>query len=422
MGNQTTAAETENGLMDDKKEFGVQTECCDSLNELRTPCFIVNTNKFCDIIKEFNETLHSCFQSPVLAYSVKTNSLPYLLSLARAQGMYAEIGSEDEYALVRKVGFPIDKIIYNGPLKSRETFVEAVRGGATVNIETKRELDWLDDLDGTQDYNIGIRLNIDLWKLCPSGAVAGKNSRFGFDAENGELQDALSVIRRKGIRIKGIHLHRSTTTRSPEVYEAICRYANKIIKDNGLKLSYVDIGGGFSGKMPGKPGYHDYANAIRNSLDCENLTVIFEPGYAVLADPIDYMMRVIDRKTVGDARILTCDGTRMDIDAFYQKENYNYEFLDVQDRKRETVQQLCGCTCMEGDRIFTVENEYELDIGDKIILYGEGAYTMTYTPNFIRFQPDVYAYDGTHYVLVRKKWGASEFMQNSVYIPPHTEA
>ena len=77
---------------------------------------------------------------------------------------------------------------------------------------------------------------------------------------------------------------------------------------------------------------------------------------------------------------------------------------------------------MEGDRIFTVENEYELDIGDKIILYGEGAYTMTYTPNFIRFQPAVYAYDGTHYVLVRKKWGASEFMQNSVYIPPHTEA
>ena len=45
--------------------------------------------------------------------------------------------------------------------------------------------------------------------------------------------------------------------------------------------------------------------------------VIFEPGYALLQEPIDYLMRIIDRKTVGDAQILTCDGTRMDIDPFF---------------------------------------------------------------------------------------------------------
>ncbi len=400
--------------MDEKKDFRNKTTSCYSLNELKTPCFIIDTNKFCDQIKAFREALDSCFESNILAYSVKTNSLPYLLNIVLTQGLYAEVVSDDEYDLVKKIGFPANRIIYNGSLKSRETFVEAVRGGTYVNIETKRELDWLDDLDGIGNCNIGIRLNIDLWKLCPSGAYEGKNSRFGFDAQNGELQDALSVMRKKGIKIKGIHLHRTSTTRSLEVYEAICRYADKVIKDNGLELSYVDIGGGFCEKKPGAPEYHDYTNAIKNSMDCKNISVIFEPGNALLADPIDYMMSVIDRKNVGDARILTCDGTRMDIDPFYRKEDYRYEIIGVTGRKKEPVQELCGCTCMEGDRIFTVRNEYELCINDRIRLYGEGAYTMSLTPNFIRFQPAVYAYDGTCYAQVRKKWGASEIMQSSV--------
>ncbi|MBQ5427520.1 MAG: pyridoxal-dependent decarboxylase, partial [Oscillospiraceae bacterium] len=220
--------------------------------------------------------------------------------------------------------------------------------------------------------------------------------------------------------LKGIHLHRTSTTRSIEVYEAICRYADKVIRDNRLDLSYVDIGGGFCEKMPGKPEYHDYADAIRNSMDCENVTVIFEPGYALLQEPIDYLMRIIDRKTVGDARILTCDGTRMDIDPFYRKENYRYEILGAAERKKEPVQELCGCTCMEGDRIFTVRDESELCVGDRIRLYGEGAYTMALTPNFIRFQPAVYACDGTRYDLVRKKWEASEILQNCVSVFPQT--
>ena len=39
---------------------------------------------------------------------------------------------------------------------------------------------------------------------------------------------------------------------------------------------------------------------------------------------------------------------------------------------------------------------------------------MALTPNFIRFQPAVYAYDGTSYYQVRKKWEAFEVMQNNV--------
>ena len=99
---------------------------------------------------------------------------------------------------------------------------------------------------------------------------------------------------------------------------------------------------------------------------------------------------------------------------FFHKEKYKYELIDVNAENIKPLQILCGCTCLEKDRITTIENESELSIGDKIKFKWEGAYTMALTPNFIRFLPNVYAYDGKRYALVRKKWGVNEVTQNSV--------
>lgn len=61
----------------------------------------------------------------------------------------------------------------------------------------------------------------------------------------------------------------------------------------------------------------------KSNAERKRRAVIFEPGYALLQEPIDYLMRIIDRKTVGDAQILTCDGTRMDIDPFSRRRENN---------------------------------------------------------------------------------------------------
>ena len=390
----------------------------ESIEELETPCFIVNSKEFCDNAKELREAMQKGFMSSILAYSVKTNGLPYLLSLACACGLYAEVVSEDEYRLAKSVGFSKNRIIYNGPLKSKETFLDALKNGAYVNMETKRELKWLQEESIPENCNLGIRINIDLNKLCPDELRNGEgSSRFGFDAENGELEDALNKIRSAGLKIRGIHMHRTTSTRSLAVYEAISQYAREIIERFCLQVSYVDIGGGFFGKMPGKPGYTDYVNIIRINLKRDDVTVIMEPGNALLASPVDYVMSVIDQKTVGGKRILTCDGTRLDIDPFFHKEKYKYELLSLKSDECANSQILCGCTCLEKDIITELNNEPMLQIGDRIKMKWEGAYTMALTPNFIRFLPNVYAFDGEQYALVREKWGTSEWEQKTIMQP-----
>ena len=74
-----------------------------SVKELETPCFIINSQLFCDNVNELKKAMYEGFKSSILAYSVKTNALPYLLSLACACGLYAEVVSEDEYLLAKSV-------------------------------------------------------------------------------------------------------------------------------------------------------------------------------------------------------------------------------------------------------------------------------------------------------------------------------
>lgn len=383
---------------------------------LTTPCFVIDVPELCDNIRSFRQAMEGRFKRSVLAYSVKTNALPYLLSLACAKGCWAEVVSGDEYELAKYVGFPVNRIVYNGPMKSRESFLEALAGGAYVNVETQREIDWLQEYQGPRDVRLGIRVNIDLGELSPEDAKEGEEqSRFGFDAANGELEKAIGRIRACGFAVKGLHVHRSSRTRSLNAYARICRFTMDLVRRLELELSYIDIGGGFYGKMPGKPGYDDYVNTIAQhlSFDWEKVDLILEPGNGLLASPLDFITAVIDRKTVGSSRILTCDGSRLDVDPFFHKQRYSYEILHAPGRERLDRQILAGCTCLENDVITTLENEAALEVGDRIRLRWQGAYTMALSPNFIRFLPQVYAFDGEEYVSVREKWQACNVCSRS---------
>ena len=119
----------------------METIKLNNIAELETPCFILDSNEFERSINGFKLALNKYFSSNIIGYSVKTNSLPYCLCLARQLGCYAEVVSHDEYELALLCGFSKNNIIYNGPMKSKETFVDAIKNGAIVNIETKREIE-----------------------------------------------------------------------------------------------------------------------------------------------------------------------------------------------------------------------------------------------------------------------------------------
>lgn len=285
-------------------------------------------------------------------------------------------------------------------MKSRETFVEAMQGGAIVNLETKRELEWLAAMSAGRTYNVGIRLNINISHVSPKDAdSADDNSRFGFSDESSEFADVLSALKAMtGVRVAGLHIHRTTHWREPRFYERSVDYAARVIEKYGLELDYLDVGGGYFGIFPNKPTFADYAAAFHKGLSrhgMERLRIIVEPGNALTASAFSFLSEVIDVKQVDErTRFVTTDGSRNDIDPFFRKSDYLKEILyRDSSRSAEPRQLVAGCTCLEYDRMFTLSDSPRLEVGDRILYNNVGAYTLTLTPQFIRLWPGVYAVD-----------------------------
>lgn len=371
------------------------------VDDIKTPCFIFDEKEFENSIKEFKGALQRRFKKNEIGYSVKTNSLPYALNKARKYGCKAEVVSHDEYMLALLVGFNRDEIIYNGPMKSKGTFLEAVKCGTTVNIETKRELVWLYDLPKNGNYEVGLRLNINISKISPDDADGGDdNSRFGFSVQTNEFADAVSYIDSlPNVRLSGLHIHRTSHQRSPRFYENSIRYALSVIKAYNLDIDYLDIGGGFFGIFPNKPTFDDYVNSFSKPLEeygMRDVKLIVEPGNALTASSFSFLSEVIDIKRVDEKIVfVTTDGSRNDVDPFFRKTDYIKELI-LKDgmgvkRRKIPLQVVSGCSCLEYDRLFNLKDYPKLEAGDRILYKNVGAYTMTLSPLFIRLWPRVYA-------------------------------
>lgn len=390
-------------------------------NNIETPCFVLSEKRLLNNIGQFKKTLDKFFPNNILGYSVKTNSLPFLLSLIKNSGCYAEVVSHDEYRLASAIGFG-DAIVYNGPMKSKESFVEAINKGNIVNIETYREIEWLKSLNFNQEVKVGIRININLSRISPEDCKDYEDfSRFGFSFENGELKKAIEDIEAiDHVHLVGIHLHRTSKTRSLNVYRNIIKYAIQIIDKFNLGLEYIDIGGGYFGDMPNRPTYEDYVEAIYEELikklDCSKITLIVEPGNAIIASPFYYLTSVIDTKNIDGHRIIVTDGTRNDVDPFFHKTDYFKSFIiENQERTTEKNQICVGCTCLENDILFKMEDSTRLEVGDIIKFDFTGAYTMCLSPLFIRYFPKVYFESDSGLKIVRDCWTEKEYLQTSIF-------
>lgn len=385
---------------------------------MQTPYFLISKEKLDKNIMAFVDALKDLWPNSILGYSVKTNSLPWVLEYLKSKEIYAEVVSDEEYQLACLMGYPHDKIIFNGPIKGGKIFSESCNNGTIINIDSKNDLQYLKKY-GHKKVNIGIRVNINP-EIFDSKDVGYEEEgfRFGFSDESGELKEAVEIVRTSCKKNKmGLHLHCNSVTRSLEVYRAIARYAAKIITKYHIEVDYIDIGGGFFGGVPEKTTPFEYINCIKNELqgvvDINETRLIVEPGSAIIGSVVDLYTTVVDVKDTCKSRIVTTDGSRIHIDPLWKKKNYMYSIQSFDDSIRVNMprQVICGYTCMDHDRLMIVENEKELSIGDSIIYHRVGAYSMTFGGMFIRYYPDIYIEDGKEIYKVRSQIKVEDYIK-----------
>ncbi|MDU4131501.1 MAG: pyridoxal-dependent decarboxylase [Clostridium perfringens] len=390
------------------------------ISNLKTPCFIINENELKKNIDNMHSSLRKTWGNYIIGYSYKTNYLPWIINYLKENSVYAEVVSDLEYNLAKKINYDSKRIIFNGPNKGKKTFINALKEGAIINIDSSREIDWLSDEEFNKDIKVGIRVNFDLEKECPNETAMGLDGgRFGFSLENGSFNKAVKRINNiKNVKVVGIHLHNSTKTRSLKIYKTLAKKANEIADMFDYELEYIDIGGGFFGGLETKPSYYEYMKTIADELskkfDKNKTKLIVEPGASIIASPISFLCEVIDVKDTYAKRIVTVNGSRNNIDPLMRKESYFLDLLIEKERKSVKEQIICGYTCMENDRLLAIRDNNELLVGDKLLFNKVGSYTMCLSPLFIEYFPIVYLEnDKSEFICVREKWTVDEYMQKS---------
>ncbi len=391
------------------------------MNEvLKTPYFMIDKQALDIGLNKLKNALANAWPNYIIGYSYKTNALPWVINYFKENGCYAEVVSDDEYELSESIGIDKKHVIYNGVAKSKKSFLDAIRNHAIVNIDSEMEIEWLDELEKNQ-YSVGIRVNFDLESICPGQTQCGEEGeRFGFCYENGELKKAIYRIESKGVKLSGLHLHKSSKTRMPDIYKAIAKTAIEIATKYNLNLDYVDIGGGFFGgleNMPQFPEYFDMVAAIMSEkFNPEKVVLIVEPGVSLIGAYVDYVTTVVDVKKTTRNQFVITDGSRLQIDPLMTKFSYFHDVIRQGGVERGKIshQVITGFTCMERDRLFEITDELELMPGDNIIYHKMGAYTISLTPLFIKWFPDVYVQDGEQIYVARKRWESFEYRINSV--------
>lgn len=390
------------------------------MKNIETPCYLFDEELFLGNIELFHTVLCDFFPNKsIIGYSFKTNSLPYIVNCARKNGCYAEVVSATEYHLALEMKYDAEKIIYNGPVKDKKSFLWAIEHGSLVNIDSKREISWLNELPQSKTWNVGIRINFDLEAVLPGHTLMGEEGgRFGFCADNSELAEAISAIRAVGnINIACLHMHVSSKTKSPLIYEQLVKKAAEIAQNQKLSLKYIDVGGSFFGGGDDGSAYEKYVKIISEAMKkcgMNGVGVIVEPGASLIASTMKYVVSVVDKKRTSRNCFVITDGSRLHVDPFFSKNKFLFEIMSSSsDIEEEQV--ICGFTCMEKDRFMKLKDYTKLNIEDNIVFDCVGSYTIGFNSFFINGIPRVYVKDNGKYRLIRRESNAKDYKKMNYY-------
>lgn len=165
--------------------------------------YILDTNQFEMNYIELQEAFRDIYENTHIAYSYKTNYTPRLCKIVDQLGGFAEVVSDMEYNIAKKIGVEPKKIYFNGPYKDPFAIKELLLSGGTVNIDSDYDLNIIKEIalnNPSNELSVGIRCNFDIQD--------GVLSRFGFDVNSIEFEDALNLIRKiPNIKLEGLHSH-----------------------------------------------------------------------------------------------------------------------------------------------------------------------------------------------------------------------
>jgi len=331
-------------------------------------------------------------------YAVKCNPTKLIVQTLSALGVKFDCASRGEIDLV--LSLPNTKptdILYANPCKQKTHLRHAAQRGVTImTFDNATELQKIKENHSKADLLLRIVTD-------DSQSICKFSQKFG--AHFSDCAALLEMSVQLGLNVVGVSFHVGSGCMSVSAFTYALEMSRKVFdlaEQIGIKMSVLDIGGGFPGSdEPGRLTFAEVAKAISDKIDnlFPTIRVIAEPGRYFAAACASLAVSVIaKRKIIPDPADKPDSSQEADEYLYYVNEGvygcFNNLFFDhavVKPNPLKPSRDLHKCTvfgptCDGLDCIMKNTCLPELEVGDWLYFTDMGAYTIAAASNFNGFQ------------------------------------
>ena len=385
-------------------------DAVDLASRYGTPLHIVDEDSLVRTFTGFRGAFLRHYPNVEIGYSYKTNPVPRVLKVLHDAGATAEVISHLELWLALNLGVPGERIIFNGPAKTREALALAVSNRVKlINIDNIDEPKTIHELAKER----GIRQRVGV-RVVPSVGWAGQ---FGLNIRSGAAADAFRRIQAyDGLIPCGVHVHLGTGIKSVDIYATALRevleFAKSLESELGIRMEFLDFGGGFgvptvksysvndtrlmaNGFPPtavdvdAHPRLDEFAATVANLVGryypqagTGRPTIILEPGRAVTSSSQILLLRVLAVKARSRARdaVIADGGKNVALPTGYE----HHQLLAAAKLGAPATRtyDVFGPLCHLGDILFHSVDLPPIAPGDLLAIMDSGAYFIPNQMNF----------------------------------------
>jgi len=354
------------------------------------PCLVVDL----DVVRDNYGAFAKALPDSRVFYAVKANPAPELLKLLAGLGSCFDTASVAEIEMVLAAGAAAERISFGNTIKKERDIARAYALGVRLfAVDCKAEVEKIGRAAP------GAKVFCRFLFGC-AGAEWPLSRKFGCDPEM--AVEVLEHAHKLGLEAAGVSFHVGSQQRRTAAWDEALKSAAAIFRacaDRGIGLTMVNLGGGFPTKylrdVPAVEAYgRSIFRALRKHFGNRIPETIIEPGRGMVgnAGVIEAEVVLVSNKSEHDhVRWVYLDIGKFGGLAETMGESIRYPIKTPRDGGEVGPCVLAGPTCDSADVLYE-KRPYDLpislEIGDKVLIEGTGAYTATYAAvAFNGFEP-----------------------------------
>lgn len=383
----------------------------DIVEKIGSPCYVYS---FRTLIEHFRK-LNSAFKevNPLICYSLKANSNLAICKALVDEGAGLDVVSGGELYRALQIRTDPKKIVFAGVGKTDEEIRRAIKSGILfLNVESESELERIHELSIRLRRSVDVCLRINP-EVDPHThryiKTAEKESKFGLSFSVAR-QILLNRMRFFNVHIKGLHMHiGSQITQARPYIQAIKKINNfvKEIKDSGIDLKYLNIGGGMGivYKKETAQTARVFAKAIVPLLKKTGFKIILEPGRFIAGSAGILVSQVTFLKDTGLKKFVILDSGMSDLIRPSLYEAYHEIVpLHKESKIRYAKYDVVGPICESSDFFAKDRLMPQLKAREYLAIMCAGAYGFSMSSNYnSRLRAAEVLVKGSDYFLIRKR-------------------